>query len=419
MEVERTKFVVFELTSSLRIRLSAKIKTLACLDGRSQLERIAMMRFRLHTPILVLSLVLLSVALSFADDRIWLKNVKVNGRPVRMLFDSDADGIMLTSDAINRLGLKVVDPPTNGLPAYTAVYTVDLDGYSFQTYFSVLNLPEYAASEFDGILGWWIFHSSTLRIDGESRRITFFWHAPRGARKWTSFLVMTNSGVLDLEVPHSDGTKGIVTVDTGDPRGVELSPRLWRQWKKAHPHVPMTLRASVGLNDFAIVEEAFADKIDVGPTRITDVPVLELDTNDDITITRRGNQDGILGLAALSRLDFVVDGPHNVAYLRAKTSRPAPYTYNRLGAVFVATTEHPHEGVAWVIAGSPAYDAGIRDGDILLQVDGIRPRGLSSDWLSKFELPAGTKLHFTLQRNGTNFETVATLRDILKPSSGG
>ncbi|HEY1789615.1 MAG TPA: hypothetical protein VGJ73_15765 [Verrucomicrobiae bacterium] len=43
----------------------------------------------------------------------------------------------------------------------------------------------------------------------------------------------------------------------------------------------------------------------------------------------------------------------------------------------------------------------------------------TTNWEDQFELPAGTKLQFTLRRKGTNFDTVATLREIFKPGSGG
>ncbi|HEY1789617.1 MAG TPA: hypothetical protein VGJ73_15775, partial [Verrucomicrobiae bacterium] len=196
---------------------------------------------------------------------------------------------------------------------------------------------------------------------------------------------------------------------------IGLSPGLWRQWREAHPNSPLTLQASVGPGGLAVDEEAFADKIKMGPFSLTDVPILQLDTNN-ITAPAHDNQDYVLGLAALSRMDFVVDGPHNTAYLCARKSRPGPYPYNHLGAVFAATMDHRDECCAWTTLGSPACEAGIHNGDVLLQVDGIHATAWSEIWLSKFELPAGTKLHFLLQRNGTNFETVATLRNILQPN---
>lgn len=371
------------------------------------------MRFR-HTFILAVGFILLATAQTDADDRVWVEQIRVNGNPVRMFFDSAADGVALTSDAVKRLGLKVADPPKNGLPGDTAVYTLDLGGNRFQTGFGILNVPVYGELDFDWFVGWPNLNSNIFRIDAASRQITFLKSVPSTARNWSKFLIATNSGLLDLEVQHNDGTKGIITVDTGNWFGIGLSPRLWRQWKDAHPHTPMTLRTCITPHGFAVAEEAFADKIYIGPLQVSNVPVLKLDRNGVIA-PKRDNQDAVLALAALSRLDFVVDGPHNLAYLRAKRTSHSSYTYNRLGAVFVATTEHPRQGVAMVVDGSPAYDAGIRDGDILLEVEGIRVDGWTDDWLSKFELPAGTKLQFLLLRNGTNFETTAVLRGILDP----
>jgi hypothetical protein len=371
------------------------------------------MRIPFRTSILVICLTFLAVTFSSATDRILLKDFKISGKPVKMLFDSGSDGIMLTSDAVKRLGLKIVNPSTNGAPAFTDTYAVDFEGSAFRTDFAVIDVPQYAASDFDGILGWWALHSSIFRLYGEARRLAFLWHVPRETKNWTKFMIVTNDGTLGLEVKRSDGTKGVITVDTGAPYGIGLSPGLWRQWRKAHPNSPVTLQASVTPSGLAVDEEAFADKIGIGPLSLTDVPILQMDTNN-ITAPAHDNQDYVLGLAALSRLDLIVDGPRNVAYLRAKTTSPAPYTYNRLGAVFTATVDHRNELCAWVTSGSPAAEAGIRNDDILLQVDGIRATAWSEVWLSKFELPAGTKLHFLLRRNGTNFETVATLRNILQ-----
>ena len=76
-----------------------------------------------------------------------------------------------------------------------------------------------------------------------------------------------------------------------------------------------------------------------------------------------------------------------------------------------------NQAAAWVVDGSPAYEAGVRNGDVLLQVDEVTVRGWTDDWLSRFYMPAGTKLKLTLQRDGKIFTTTATLREILQPSS--
>ena len=130
--------------------------------------------------------------------------------------------------------------------------------------------------------------------------------------------------------------------------------------------------------------------------------------------------EGTIGLAALKRLELVVDPSHSVAYWKQRKSTDSYryYSYNRLAAVFRSTAKDPNEPVARVLKGGPAYAAGVRDGDVLLQVDGIPVTSWNESWLSRFELPAGTSLKLTLKRDGKSFQTTATLREILQPAAG-
>jgi C-terminal processing protease CtpA/Prc len=70
-----------------------------------------------------------------------------------------------------------------------------------------------------------------------------------------------------------------------------------------------------------------------------------------------------------------------------------------------------------VVKGGPAFEAGVRDGDVLLRVDEIAVTGWSDKWRSRFCMPSGTKLRLTLNRDGSEFETTATLRDIVPAES--
>ena len=120
------------------------------------------------------------------------------------------------------------------------------------------------------------------------------------------------------------------------------------------------------------------------------------------------NYEATLGFAALKRLDIVIDGKHGITYLRPKRTPSLPYNHNRLGAVFVPRDLQDNDAttlVAHVVANSPAYEAGIRNGDILLnqEVNGT------------FEQPAGTEVHFKLRRDDKVFKTTAILRNILPP----
>ena len=183
---------------------------------------------------------------------------------------------------------------------------------------------------------------------------------------------------------------------------------------EAHPHILVTLKTDFTPSDgFYVTEEAWADKISVGQVILTDVPITRagpLGTN------RWGERyEATLGLAALKRLDCIVDGNSGVAYLHARRTRPPAYSHNRLGAIFIPTVEQPHQAVAQVISGSPADEAGVRNGDVLLRVDKLDVTNPLNGWPSRFFLPAGTRLKLTLKRDGKVITTTATLREILHP----
>ena len=80
------------------------------------------------------------------------------------------------------------------------------------------------------------------------------------------------------------------------------------------------------------------------------------------------------------------------------------------------TGTQTNQAVAQVVDGGPAYEAGVRNGDVLLQVDKIAVTSWSDSWLRRFRMQAGTKLKLRLKRDGKIFTTTATLRQILEPS---
>ena len=164
-----------------------------------------------------------------------------------------------------------------------------------------------------------------------------------------------------------------------------------------------------------VAEEAWAEDLTLGPIKFTDIPIGE---PDDADLVPGAEFQAALGIAALRRLDLIVDGPHYIAYLRPRQSSAPPYSHNRAGAVFLPPDFQRTNLFARVLEGSPAYRTGIRDGDEVLKVNGKdvpdwRTYGDSME--SCCESPAGTELRFTLKRGETNFETTVVLHELLGP----
>jgi|SRR5208282_3031997 len=371
--------------------------------------------------ILIIGIVSFWATLCLAEERIWLK-AKINGKPAKLCFDSGSSVLALCPQTVQRLGLKFMQDPTNRfpptvLPGHTEVCNMTLEGTEGKTSFLILDLPAYVSpyADFDGLIGWWNIRQNVLQINAVAKEVTFLQKVPTKTAQWAQLFLLTNSSTLDLQMPHSDRTNGVLCIDTGDNGGLALPEQAWRRWKETHPHIPITLETAFTPDDgFFVTEEAWADQIFVGPVVLKGVPI---ERAGPAGATKWGAQyEGTLGLAALKRLDFIVDGNNGLAYLQAKKTRPPAHPHNRLGAVFVPTATQTNQAVARVVDGGPAYEAGVRNGDVLLQIDDVTVKGWTYDWLSRFYMPAGTKLKLTLQRDGTNFTTTATLREILHPS---
>jgi hypothetical protein len=364
------------------------------------------------------------------NERIFI-DAKINGKPVRFAFDTGT-GIpfFLYSTTARKFNLKVTPPPpdyqsgpggtTFGL---TVLCNLDFGTTHSMTYLGVVEIPQYLEPPEDGALGWPAISNNIFSINCIADTLNFYTNLPNGSASWIKFPIQTISGDLTLELSNQ-GQRKIVALDTGSDDGVKLNPQKWRAWKAIHTNQPMTLEAYYTPNPgWVVTEESWADKISLGPLTLTDVPVMEADSADIALYSSPQTKfEATLGFVALKRLDIIIDGKHGVAYLRPKKTPALPCEHNRLGAVFVPHDLQSDDLIAHVIIGSPAYEAGIRDGDILLKENGRDLTKWRTDTspppkISPVRQPAGTKLKLTLKRGNKIFKTTAVLRNILPPDA--
>lgn len=362
----------------------------------------------------------LSTTASLADEeRIWL-DAAINGKPVRLAFDTGTSESVLFSKTAERLGLKFNLPKSRvaradgGVPAGT---TEECDfavwGATGRITFATFEFPASLGKvEMEGLLGWDQVRSNIFAIDSEVLTVRLMARVPEEATAWTKLVLVESDSTLSLEIP---GQLWTIAVDTGAATGVTFPSAKWREWKAANTNAPLTLIASYSPSSgISICEEAWANELLIGPLTLRGVPVRQASPIE----TARGQL--IFGLAALKRLDCIIDGKQATAYLRSKRTPPLPYQHNRLGAEFVPRHSQSDELIAQVVEGSPAHAAGIRSGDILLKVgDKEMPKNWHQDqnvprerW---YEHPEGTKFDLTLKRNEETLKISVVLKDILLP----
>jgi hypothetical protein len=364
------------------------------------------------------------------DERIWL-NAKINGHPVRFAFDTGTSAnFVLYSTTAERLGLKVTPPDSNQKlrPGKTATGTTELCNLDVgvtnaRTFLAVLEMPTYVIVPGDGLVGWPALSNNIISMDVAANTVDLLTNVPRNTTKWVQFHISTNCDDLTLELMTSKSKKLVLALDSGSCFGVELNSQKWSEWKSSHKNQPSTFESYYTPNPgFVVREESWADKISLGSLMLTDVPVMEAGASDvALHTTPQTQYEATLGFSALKRLDVVVDGRHGIAYLRPKKTPPLPYPHNRLGADFLPK-DSDDDLIAHVVNDSPAYEAGIRDGDILLKEGNHDVTKWRTDTNPPPDIrpvmqPAGTKLDLTLKRDGKIFKVTAVLRNILPPDT--
>lgn len=355
-----------------------------------------------------------------ADDRI-LVAAKIGDMPVRLAFDTGAEGSVLFRNAADRLGLKVVGaPPAESGPTgtvrtvWTEACRLELCGYRQSFRFGVIDVPAYQSWDVDGCLAWKDVRRHVIHLSSVQRCCTLSTELLSDLRGWTKWQLIPDSRLLTFESSNSQSVVKI-GIDTGCNTGVQLNGRLWSAWQTERT-LPATLEARYGSGGGLSVHEVYRAKaITLGGLLLEDMPVTSM---SPATSAAFEHSDVVLGLFAFSRLELLLDGKRGTLYTRPIANCSLQYDYNRLGAVFVPLNpETSNDLIARVAKGSVADLAGIRNGDQLLKIGDLDATKWRSDPavlpLHRFwNQPAGTKLRLRLKRDSEPYETEITLKDV-------
>lgn len=361
-------------------------------------------------------------------DRIWV-NGQINGQPVRLIFDTGMSSPVLFKPAADRLKLKVEAPPANvqPKPGETLVSRSEMVDFAVQSFalrvqFPVLELPAYATdSPGDGILSLRAIPAKVYAFDVFYDQLDLRDTLPLAAMSWPKFPLVANVPALGFTVGGEDPERVNVGVDTGNPDGVSLSPPLWAKFLAKNGGQPATLTAYYNPGAGLLVKtQIWAKEIVLGGLTLKDVPVQEMAALENSPELVPKNA-AWLGLFALRKMNLVVDEEARTVYARPQERPFLKYQHNQLGAVFVPLHPSADALIARVVPGGPAAEAGIRDGDELLKIEGEDV----THWRARGGVPykrfctgkAGTVMGLTLKREGREYEAKPALRRLIGPGS--
>jgi tetratricopeptide (TPR) repeat protein len=231
-------------------------------------------------------------------QRVVFRDATINGQSANLVLDTDGGSTILSAAGAKRLGVEV-GPVESDVTMHWFDKNVPLAlsqpvrvTLGQQAFTAQIPVGSETGIECDGAIGWPEVRDNILVFEPTTRMVSAVAQLPAETAGWLKLPVRTDR-LLALETPLPDGKTGAIEVDTGDTGGVILAPARWEEWRAAHPGAKI------------------ADKISLGALTLTDVPVDE-ETQTELS----GDYAGRLGLAALQRMDLVVDAKEGFAYVK-------------------------------------------------------------------------------------------------------
>lgn len=266
----------------------------------------------------------------------WAVDVLIDGKPARMMLDSGANSLTISTEAAARLGLRQrgdMRASTTGIggTVYRRVFEADTVSIGAQTRAIPTLLTETTEAQragrgFDGILGMNVFDRNDVEIDFPARTLTLYRarFCPQGRPPWQfAFLSFPRTGTAiqrsdnrPVIAVRLDGRPAHALVDTGATTTVVNHTLAVAAGAPAEPP-PDARRGTMGtmseatlpmwLHRFGVLE--------IGPARIADPQLWVLDMGQ--------TPDMILGLSHIGRMRLWISNGSDMVYLAAPPRPPA------------------------------------------------------------------------------------------------
>lgn len=271
-----------------------------------------------------------------------------------------------------------------------------------------------------GILGYELFREFVVKVDYEKATITLY--QPEGftvSRRYERFPLTIEGSKPYIECSlqeRATGKKRAVKllVDTGASHALLLhhndsASRFELPEKTIYGSLGRgivgDIKGHIGrVHQFSLNDFSFQDVLTSFP-----------DDSSYANIADWSTRDGTIGGDLLNRFTVIFDYPHGALYLLKNKEFREPFVYSKTGMVIIAEGDALKTfTVVQVRENSPASEAGIQEGDVLLKLNGLKARYLDLMKINhKLQKRDGKKIRLKLKRGEEEYKTTFRLRSII------
>jgi hypothetical protein len=272
-------------------------------------------------------------------------------------------------------------------------------------------LADVLGEDFDGLVGFELFHRLAVRIDYAQQRLTLSSPADFSAPAGATSVPFEMKGRIPIVRGEIDGLPARFSVDTGARNSITTNAPFTRDHKLVERYRPrFETVTGWGVGGPIRAQPVRLKEVKIGDVRVTDV-VGDLFSSDKGAFADRDTSAN-LGGGILHRFVVTFDYAGHRMFLepRAKEMREP---YDRTGIISMRAGEAMR--LVAVTPGSPAERAGLRAGDRIVAIDGapVASRRLA-EWRRSFRVgEVGTQMRFTVERDGQRQDLSVKLAELL------
>lgn len=312
---------------------------------------------------------------------------------------------LISADIYNFIRLQITNMPSS----YHHMIALEDD---------FLALDEYIGYKIDGILGSEFFKNMVVHIDYKKSILTIINPAqfnPEKYSKYTEFdlelsswkpYITCKTWILPDKPDHLK-----LLIDTGAALTAIFNQDSTSFVKNDHRFIKGQLGSGIGGNI-----EGYTGKLhrlEIGPFSFENIVSSFQPINDTMYNSMTTKSHGLIGSDILKRFDIIIDYQHSKLYLKPRRKYNRPFKYDKSGiTTFAYGSKLNKFYIKYIIDNSPADKAGLKEGDIIISINGWSYKWYSLARINrKFSSKEGKKIKLKVKRGEKVIKTKFILTD--------
>lgn len=271
-----------------------------------------------------------------------------------------------------------------------------------------LKLSNNLGAQVHGIIGYELFKHFVIEVDFDDKKIIF--HDPKKFRRRKYYkqryferipmTVERRKPYVSARIAQKDGDKANVKlmVDTGASHAVLLNPTTHNKISVPEEHLSSLLGRGLGGEIFGLVGRI--DNIKINRFEFDDVVVFYPNEQHYGYGLRSGDRNGTIGGELLSHFNYVINYPDGWLYLRESDEFERTFEFDLSGLEIISFgNQYEMVMVKDVREESPAWNAGVRRGDIIESINGKDAQRTSLNFINALiRSKVGKRIFMRLKR---------------------